>query len=209
MRLWRPPYPASTALPIVTPLPDFDGAKIEPSATFSLDIRIGDAGGYRLGRAVTQGCALQPLCPSPRILGSRHCSNPGVCASEAGECSARLLAARNAISNAGRSRLLMFWMVFPGARLPDSTTSMTWTTVAPMPKTVARDDGGLTEAIAPAHGDNAKDADGQVGNADLELEGATGRPADGLRDRVRDEDVAMMTGKTEKAKTRIATLSMR
>jgi hypothetical protein len=30
------PYPASTALPIVTPLPDFDGAKIEPSATFSL-----------------------------------------------------------------------------------------------------------------------------------------------------------------------------
>jgi hypothetical protein len=111
-----------------------------------------------------------------------------------------------------------------------------------------RDDGGLTEAVAPAHGNNAEDADGQVGDADLELEGIPGRPADGLGDRVRDEDVteeptdsapatptpnrysrkiskrrswrrlllsrprwptAMTTGKTEKAKTRIPTLSMR
>jgi hypothetical protein len=33
-----------------------------------------------------------------------------------------------------------------------------------------RDDGGLTEAIAPAHGDNAKDAYRQVGKANLEPE---------------------------------------
>lgn len=51
------------------------------------------------------------------------------------------------------------------------------------------DDGGLTEAIAPAHNDNAEDPDGQVGDANLELEGIPGRPADGLGDRVRDEDV--------------------
>jgi hypothetical protein len=30
-----------------------------------------------------------------------------------------------------------------------------------------RDDGGLTETIAPAHGDNAKDAHRQVGKANL------------------------------------------
>jgi hypothetical protein len=84
----------------------------------------------------------------------------------------------------------MFWMVLPGARLPDAMTSMTWTTVAPHAKDRGRDDGGLTEAVAPAHGDNAEDADGQVGDADLELEGVTGRPADGLRHRVGDEDVA-------------------
>jgi hypothetical protein len=83
----------------------------------------------------------------------------------------------------------MFWMVFPGARLPDSMTSMTWTTVAPHAKDSHGDDGGLTEAIAPAHGDNAKDAYRQVGKANLELEGITGRPADGLRDRVRNEEV--------------------
>ena len=50
-------------------------------------------------------------------------------------------------------------------------------------------DGGLTEAIAPAHSDNAKNAYRQVGKANLELEGITGRPADGLRDRVRNEEV--------------------
>jgi hypothetical protein len=44
------------------------------------------------------------------------------------------------------------------------------------------DDGRLTEAIAAVHGDYAKDADCQVGEADLELEGITGWPADGLRD---------------------------
>jgi hypothetical protein len=48
---------------------------------------------------------------------------------------------------------------------------------------------GLTEAIAPAHGDNAKDAYRQVGEANLELKGITGRPADGLGDRVRNEEV--------------------
>jgi hypothetical protein len=31
----------------------------------------------------------------------------------------------------------MFWMVLPRARLPVSMTSMTWTTVAPTPRTVA------------------------------------------------------------------------
>jgi hypothetical protein len=60
----------------------------------------------------------------------------------------------------------------------------------PNTKDRGRDDGGLAEAIAPTHGDNAKDADGQVGDADLELKGIPGRPADGLRDRVRKEDVA-------------------
>jgi hypothetical protein len=59
----------------------------------------------------------------------------------------------------------------------------------PDAKDRGRDDGGLAEAIAPAHGDNAEDPDGQVGHANLELEGITGRPADGFRDRVRDEDV--------------------
>jgi hypothetical protein len=132
---------------------------------------------------------LPVINPAARILGSRHRSNPAVCASESGECSARRLAARNAISKAGLRRLLMFWMVFPGARLADSMTSMTWTTVAPHAKDRGRDDGGLTDAIAPAHGDNAEDAEGQVGDADLELEGIAGRPADGLRNRVRDEDV--------------------
>ena len=59
----------------------------------------------------------------------------------------------------------------------------------PYTKDSDRDDGGLTEAIAPAHGDDAKDAYRQVGKANLELEGITGRPADGLRDRVRNEKV--------------------
>lgn len=68
-------------------------------------------------------------------------------------------------------------------------TSMTWTTVAPHAEDSHGDDSGLTEAIAPAHGDNAKDAYRQVGKANLELEGITGRPADGLRDRVRNEEV--------------------
>jgi hypothetical protein len=58
------PYPALTALPIVTPLPAFDGATIYPLAD-DLYIRIGDADGFRSGHAVTQGCALQPLCPQP------------------------------------------------------------------------------------------------------------------------------------------------
>jgi hypothetical protein len=41
------------------------------------------------------------------------------------------------------------------------------------------DDGGLTEAIAPAHGDNAKDAYRQVGKANLELAGLpVGQPMD-------------------------------
>ena len=54
----------------------------------------------------------------------------------------------------------------------------------PSAKDSTRDDGGLTEAIAQAHGDNAKDAYRQVGKANLELKGITGRPADGLRDRI-------------------------
>jgi hypothetical protein len=37
-----------------------------------------------------------------------------------------------------------------------------------------RDDGSLTEAIAPAHGDNAEDADGQVGDADSSWKGFPG-----------------------------------
>lgn len=49
----------------------------------------------------------------------------------------------------------------------------------PDAKDRGRDDGGLTEAVAPAHGDNAEDADGQVGDADLELEGLpVGQPMD-------------------------------
>jgi hypothetical protein len=52
-----------------------------------------------------------------------------------------------------------------------------------------RDDGGLTEAVAAVHGDNAEDAYSQVGKADLELEGIAGRPTDGHRDRVGNEDV--------------------
>src|SRR5215212_5474405 len=51
------------------------------------------------------------------------------------------------------------------------------------------EDGGLTEAIAPAHGDNAKDACRQIGEANLELKGIAGRPPDRLRDRVRNEEV--------------------
>jgi hypothetical protein len=66
---------------------------------------------------------------------------------------------------------------------------MTWTTVAPHAKDSHGDDGGLTEAIAPAHGDNAKDSYRQVGEANLELEGITNRPADGLRDRIRNEEM--------------------
>jgi hypothetical protein len=54
----------------------------------------------------------------------------------------------------------------------------------PYAKDSHSDDGGLTEAIAPAHGDNSKDAYRQVGKANLELKGITGRPADGLRDRI-------------------------
>jgi hypothetical protein len=72
-------------------------------------------------------------------------------------------------------------------------TSMTWTIVAPTPKTVTAVTVALTEAIAPAHGDNAEDPYRQVGKANLELEGITGRPADGLRDRVRDEEVTEET----------------
>ena len=56
----------------------------------------------------------------------------------------------------------------------------------PDAKDCGRGDGGLTEAIAPAHGDNAEDAEGQVGNAYLELEGIAGRPADGFGDLVRN-----------------------
>lgn len=41
-------------------------------------------------------------------------------------------------------------------------------------------DGGLTEAIAPAHGDNTKNTNCQIGKADLELEGIPGWPADGF-----------------------------
>jgi len=54
-------------------------------------------------------------------------------------------------------------------------------------------DGGLTEAIAPTHGDNTKNTDCQIGKADLKLEGIPDRPADGFGHRVRDEVV------TEKA----------
>jgi hypothetical protein len=80
-------------------------------------------------------------------------------------------------------KLLTFWMVFPAARLPDSMTSMTWTNCRPDAKDSHREDGGLTEA-------NAKDAYRQVGKANLELEWITGRPADGLCDRVRKEEVS-------------------
>jgi hypothetical protein len=59
----------------------------------------------------------------------------------------------------------------------------------PNAKDCGRGDGGLTEAIAPAHGDNAEDAEGQVGDAYLKLEGIAGRPADGFGDLVRKEDV--------------------
>ena len=41
----------------------------------------------------------------------------------------------------------------------------------PSAKDSTRDDRGLTEAIAQAHGDNAKDAYRQVGKTNLELEG--------------------------------------
>jgi hypothetical protein len=50
-------------------------------------------------------------------------------------------------------------------------------------------DGGLTEAIAPDHGDNTKNTDCQVGAADLKLEGVPGRPADGFGHWVRDEEM--------------------
>ena len=63
----------------------------------------------------------------------------------------------------------------------------------PYPQDRHGNDGGLTEAIAAAHGDNTKDTDCQIGKADLKLEGIPGRPADGFGHRVRDEDV------TEKA----------
>ena len=54
-------------------------------------------------------------------------------------------------------------------------------------------DGGLTEAIAPAHGDNTENTDCQIGKAHLKLEGIPGWPADRFGHRVRDEEV------TEKA----------
>jgi hypothetical protein len=63
----------------------------------------------------------------------------------------------------------------------------------PYPQDSHGNDGGLTEAIAPAHSDNTKNTDCQIGKADLKLEGIPGRPADGLGHRVRDEEV------TEKA----------
>ena len=62
----------------------------------------------------------------------------------------------------------------------------------PYPEDSHGNDGGLTEAIAPAHGDNTKNTDCQIGKADLKLEGIPGRPADGFGHRVRDEEV---TGK--------------
>ena len=52
-----------------------------------------------------------------------------------------------------------------------------------------RSDGGLTEAIASAHGDDTKDTDCQIGKANLKLEGISGRPADGFGYRVRDEEM--------------------
>ena len=51
-------------------------------------------------------------------------------------------------------------------------------------------DGCLAEAIAAAHGDNPEDTNSQIGKADLKLKGISGRPADGLGHRVRDEHVA-------------------
>jgi hypothetical protein len=52
--------------------------------------------------------------------------------------------------------------------------------VPPYAKDSHGDDGGFTEAIAPAHGDNTKNTDCQIGEADLKLEGIPGRPADGF-----------------------------
>jgi hypothetical protein len=74
-------------------------------------------------------------------------------------------------------------------QIADVLDSVPWSEVAglddihdmddgrPDARDCGRDDGGLTEAVAPAHGDNAEDADGQVGDANLELEGiATAAP---------------------------------
>ena len=49
----------------------------------------------------------------------------------------------------------------------------------PYGKDSRRDDGGLTEAIAPIHGDNAKDAYCQVGKPTSSLKGLpVGQPMD-------------------------------
>jgi hypothetical protein len=71
----------------------------------------------------------------------------------------------------------------------------------PSAKDSHSDDGGLTEAIAPARSDNAQDAYRQVGKAHLELEGITNRPADGLRDRVRNEKVTEESTKSASRNT--------
>jgi hypothetical protein len=113
--------------------------------------------------APNPAATLPVMIPAARILGSRHRSNPGVCTWEAGDRSARRLAARNPISKAGRRRLLMFWMVLPGARLPVSMTSMAWTpswratSAWPRPTTKAQqraagESGGVHAPVVPQHG---------------------------------------------------------
>ena len=73
--------------------------------------------------------------PAARTLGARHFANVDDPASEIGFRSADLLAAKNPIRRAGRSRLLTFWTVLPGSKLPVSTMSIRWTMVAPTPNT--------------------------------------------------------------------------
>ena len=73
--------------------------------------------------------------PAARTLGARHFANVDDPASEIGFRSADLLAAKNPIRRAGRSRLLTFWTVLPGSKLPVSAMSIRWTMVAPTPNT--------------------------------------------------------------------------
>ena len=52
------------------------------------------------------------------------------------------------------------------------------------------DDGGLTEAVASAHGYNSENTDGQVGKSDFQLKGTSGGPAYRLGHRFRKEEVS-------------------
>lgn len=69
-------------------------------------------------------------------------------------------------------------------QIPVWMISLTWTMVAPTPKTVTAMTVASRKPSRRPICDNPENTDGQVGKADLKLKEIPGRPADGFGDRV-------------------------
>ncbi len=123
-------------------------------------------------------------------MGTRQASRVLKSVAASGARSARLDTTISEMSTIGLITFATFWIVLPGARLPDSQDVNQVDVGGPEAEDRHRYDGRFTKAV-PASGSNrTENPDRQVRESHLELEGAAGRPADGVGDLVREEEMS-------------------